>query len=50
MGEVDRKVFGTGDRLGYVTLTGDETFPTTAAGYRVELNVRIHTRARYSGL
>jgi len=49
MGEVDREAFGTADRLGIKTLTGDDKFPKAAERYGVVLDVLVHPPARYSG-
>jgi hypothetical protein len=45
----DRIIFGTGDKLGIVTMTGDGKFVRAAAGQGVVFSVFIHPPARFQG-
>lgn len=49
LGPVDRIAFGTGDKLGIKTLTGDDKFPKEAARQGVHLDVLVHAPGRYVG-
>jgi hypothetical protein len=49
-GMKDRVLFGTGDRHGMVTYTGDVEFSEVAADRGVDLTVEVHTPApRFAG-
>ena len=46
---VDKIVFGTGDRLGITTLTGDERFKKYAKSQGVTLDIVVHPFGRHAG-
>lgn len=50
LGANDKIIFGTGDKLGIKTITGDRDFRNAAAAQGVVLDVVVHPYARYLGI